>query len=371
VRQLADEQAAMIRVSQLIGLSLEQREVFGEITAAGLTLPDIEACQLELWRRETNQLEIAGASHIPEWWAGSATGVLMPAELWPMTLKVIASREPLMFARDSPFLTDYERDVLFIKDKTGSGLIVPIVSGAECFGTLTFYSRAVHAFNERHIRLGVSLANHAALAIDRARIHAALEAQALTDGLTGLWNHRALQERLEVEIARAKRDRKPVAVLMIDVDAFKEINDSFGHITGDQVLQEVAETLQQSVRATDHVGRYGGDEFMIVLPGADASEALTAAERMIQHAALSEVMVGSASVRIQLSVGFAVYPNDGVDPSALIAKADDSMYSAKQNADLKPRAISASVTHLPIRRRRRIDEHDDIDPQALSRRRPL
>ena len=371
VRQHADEQAAMLRVSQSIGRSLDQRQVFSEIIAAGLTLPGFEACQLELWRSETNQLEIAGTSHIPEWWEGSPAGTLISADLWPTTMSVITSIEPVIFGRDSTQLTDYERDVLFVKDKTGTALIVPIASAGQSFGTLTFYSRSVNAFGERHVRHGLNLANQAALAIERARVHERLEEQAVTDGLTGLLNHRALQERLNVEISRANREEKPLAVLMIDVDSFKEINDAFGHVAGDEVLREVSRTLRGCVRSTDYVGRYGGDEFMIILPGADAADALIAAERMIRRAESTTVDAGAATLRIQFSVGFAVYPGDGIDPSGLITAADHSMYSAKHFRAAEPRPISSTPLHRSRPQPHRDGRTDAIGAQALGRRRPL
>ena len=233
------------------------------------------------------------------------------------------------------------------------------------------YSRAVNAFGDRDKRLGLNLANQAAIAIERARIHEVLEEQAVTDGLTGLLNHRALHERLNIEITRANREKRPVAALMIDVDSFKEINDAFGHVAGDKVLQEIARMLRRSVRATDHVGRYGGDEFMIILPGAEASEALTAAERLVRNAEAAEARIGSASLRLKLSVGFAVYPTDANDPAGLIAAADRSMYSAKHFDKMGPRALFAPGAQSSRRDRREIDDAGERDPRALSRRRPL
>lgn len=340
IRQLADEQAAMLRVSQSIGQSLDTVEVFQEITAAGLTLPGFESCQLELWRPETRQLEIGATSCIPEWPGGSVRGTVIEGSLWPTTLSVIESRRPLMFSAESTFLTEHERTTLFVKDTTGSVLIVPIVTGDRCVGTLTYYSRAVNAFHDHHVRVGLYLANLAALSIERARVHAALEEQAITDGLTGLLNHRAVQERLEAEISRANREGRPLAVLMIDVDQFKQINDAHGHLTGDHTLQEVSKCLLRSVRISDHVGRYGGDEFLIVLPGAEQGEALIAAERILRNTSLARVMAGDELIDIQLSVGVAIYPLDGSDSTSLIAAADHSMYAAKQlHASQPPRVL--------------------------------
>jgi diguanylate cyclase (GGDEF)-like protein len=237
-------------------------------------------------------------------------------------------------------LTEYERTTLFVNDTTGSVLEVPIVTGDRCVGTLTYYSRAVNAFHDRHVRVGLYLANLAALSIERARVHAALEEQAITDGLTGLLNHRAVQDRLEAEISRANREGRPLAVLMIDIDQFKQINDTHGHLTGDRTLQEVSKCLRRSVRLSDHVGRYGGDEFLIVLPGAEQGEALIAAERILRNTSLARVMAGDELVDIQLSVGVAIYPMDGSDSPSLIAAADHSMYAAKQlHASQPPRVL--------------------------------
>ena len=364
IRQLADEQAAMLRVSQTIGQSLDTIEVFKEVTAAGLSLPGFESCQLELWRPETRQLEIGGTSCIPEWPGGSPRGTLIDGALWPTTLSVIESRQPLIFGADSPFLTDYERNVLFINDATGTVLIVPIVTGDRCVGTLTYYSRSINAFHDRHIRVGLYLANLAALSIERARVHAALEEQAITDGLTGLLNHRAVQDRLEAEISRSNREGRPLAVLMIDVDQFKLINDAHGHLIGDRTLQEVSKCLRRSVRISDHIGRYGGDEFLIVLPGAEQAEALIAAERILQNASLARVLIGDELIEIQLSVGVAIYPLDGSDSTSLIAAADHSMYAAKQlHASQPPRLLSIEAA--------RPKKHASAGASALSRPVPL
>ena len=127
----------------------------------------------------------------------------------------------------------------------------------------------------------MDLASQGAIAIERFRMHAALKEQANTDGLTGLLNHRAIQERLDVELARAQRADQSVAVLMVDLNRFKHVNDTHGHQIGDRVLQRIAQVLKSTLREYDEVGRYGGDEFLVILPEAGATEATEIANRIL------------------------------------------------------------------------------------------
>src|SRR5262249_23204947 len=146
----------------------------------------------------------------------------------------------------NPALTQYERDHLF-DDGTRSGFAVPIVLDDRCLGVFSLYSRQPGAFSNRTVALGQDLAGQSALAIERARLHATLEARARTDGLTGVLNRGAIEETLGAELARARRSGLPLAVLVVDLDGFKHVNDRHGHLAGDRVLQEVAAILAGGV----------------------------------------------------------------------------------------------------------------------------
>ena len=153
---------------------------------------------------------------------------------------------------------------------------------------------------------------------------------ALHDQLTGLPNRMLLYDRLAHAVAGAKREHRPLAVLLVDLDGLKEVNDNYGHRHGDAVLAEVARRLQAAVRAADTVARLGGDEFVAVLPGADRSTALGIAGRMLGD--VSEPMtVAEARLRITASVGIAFYPEHGTDPDPLLVSADHAMYVAKRD----------------------------------------
>lgn len=148
-----------------------------------------------------------------------------------------------------------------------------------------------------------------------------------TDGLTGLYNHRHLQERLRQEIERAERYDRPLSVVMVDLDHFKRYNDTFGHPRGDEVLIQVSQTLRQVSRASDIVARYGGEEFTLILPETPASDAGVLAERARQQ--IESLEIGGVRTRVTLSLGVAAHVR-GSSKEDLIESADAALYAAKR-----------------------------------------
>jgi len=152
----------------------------------------------------------------------------------------------------------------------------------------------------------------------------------ISDGLTGLYNHRHVQQVLHEEFERAKRTGEPVAVVMFDLDHFKEVNDTHGHQVGDRVLQEMAEILRRTAREIDKLGRYGGEEFIAVLPDTDLDDGAVFAERVRQDVARHLFPADGKVFRMTVSAGVAVYPDrDITGPQALVRKADQALYAAK------------------------------------------
>jgi diguanylate cyclase (GGDEF)-like protein len=159
----------------------------------------------------------------------------------------------------------------------------------------------------------------------------ALREQATHDPLTGLWNRYALLGTLEREHSRARREGAPLAVIMVDLDHFKQVNDTYGHLAGDAILREAAGRMQFVVRSYDLVGRYGGEEFLIVLPGTSGANATQLAERL--RATLAEEPVGHDLLRIRVTASFGVSATGqaaGDDPQTLIRLADEALYRAKE-----------------------------------------
>jgi diguanylate cyclase (GGDEF)-like protein/PAS domain S-box-containing protein len=161
------------------------------------------------------------------------------------------------------------------------------------------------------------------------RAEARLQYVATHDALTDLPNRAAFSERLSLELAHAERDRLRLAVLLLDLDRFKQVNDSLGHAAGDELLHAVAERLKGALRKSDTVARLGGDEFLVLLPEVSRVEYALGVAQKIVDVLGRPFAVGGRDVRVTLSVGLAIYPDDGLDGDALVKSADLAMYKAK------------------------------------------
>jgi two-component system, cell cycle response regulator len=159
----------------------------------------------------------------------------------------------------------------------------------------------------------------------------ALRHQATRDALTGLLNRGLVLDGLARELHRAEREQKPLSVVIADLDHFKRINDTHGHPAGDAVLRHAADRMRSALRGYDLVGRYGGEEFLVVLPGCDPERARQVAERLREAMAAEPMPTGNAEVHVTVSLGIACATGEGVDSVALIQAADDALYRAKAN----------------------------------------
>lgn len=237
-------------------------------------------------------------------------------------------------ARMSPrLIADASKDPhrLSRENVSGAWLLYPIVVHEQLLGVAQWTRPLNRPFTSEDIARLDSLVPQAAIALENVYIRAQMHDLAATDGLTGLWNHARMYDVLREEIRRSTRYKRALSVLMMDVDSFKTFNDNYGHPQGDQLLKTVAGILQQSVRNVDHVGRYGGEEFMVILPETFKDDACRLAERIRAHVEEHAwVMIDERPIRRTVSIGVAAYPEDALNANELVQRADEAMYRAKR-----------------------------------------
>ena len=212
-------------------------------------------------------------------------------------------------------------------DADGERLELPLIAGRTTFGKLSLVGEV---FDEEQRMTAGSLASHAAIALENARLHRIVERQALVDGLTGIANRRQCEEALTAEISRADRLGAPMTLVLADLDDFKAVNDLHGHTVGDDVLREFASVLKATVRDSDLAGRWGGEEFMLLLPGTDAAGAANLADRV--RAGLAErSFLGRDGEVVTVTCSFGVAQHSpGDHERELFASADRALYRAKR-----------------------------------------
>jgi diguanylate cyclase (GGDEF)-like protein len=205
-------------------------------------------------------------------------------------------------------------------------------------------ARRDRAFSVAERELFHYLAEQAAVSIENVGLHETVERQAVTDELTGLFNRRRFQEAMATEVERSKRFGQPVGLVLLDLDDFKAVNDTYGHQQGDLVLREVARVLRETSREIDEPARYGGEELAVVLPGTDLEGAYNLAERVragIEELALP-LLDGEGSLRVTASFGVATLPGSADDMRELVAAADEALYRAKRAG--KNRTVRAEAS---------------------------
>ena len=211
-----------------------------------------------------------------------------------------------------------------------SALSVPLEGLNGTIGAMTLYRTEAEAFNTDHLRILLAISSKVALSIENALKFQQVQSTATTDYLTGLPNARSLFLHLDREVARCTRAGGSLAVMVCDLDKFKEINDVYGHLEGNKVLRLFTGALQENCREYDYVARMGGDEFVVVVPGLNAEAVAAKAERINEMAKWVGRQISPDS-KLSASVGTAFFPEDGADAEQLLAEADRRMYMRKHS----------------------------------------
>jgi diguanylate cyclase (GGDEF)-like protein len=312
LQELAQErerlQEAMRRIGQTFASNLNRNRLLEIVVKTAVDGVGADAGRASVRRAAGEPLEQVAA-------AGSANGV--GSAIRAAEHEVVESGHQVELTLDGVTALAYP-----LREEQGGGIVVSgVVSVA----------RDGRRFATAERELFHYLAGQAAVSLDNVGLHETVERQAVTDELTGLANRRRFEETLESEVERFRRFGQPLALVLLDIDNFKIVNDTHGHQQGDVVLREVARVLRESSREVDEPARYGGEELAVVLPGTDLEGAVNLAERVRRGIEALEVRVGTnGPLRVTASLGVATLPGSGYDARSLVEAADDALYRAKR-----------------------------------------
>jgi diguanylate cyclase (GGDEF)-like protein len=232
-----------------------------------------------------------------------------------------------------------------------AAVAIPLRRGNHAIGVLALYGLGpTETFSDDDVRLLQSLVHQAETAIENTFLYEEATRLSITDGLTGLWNRRLFDLRINEEMQRAIRFQEPFGLLLVDLDHFKGVNDRFGHQAGDAVLVELARRLTDATREVDVVTRFGGEEFALILPKTPVQGTVRLGEKVREAVGHEPFAAGNASIPVTVSVGAAGYPDHGLSSPELLAAADAALYRAKENGRNRVEEAEAGGRRAPVAR---------------------
>jgi diguanylate cyclase (GGDEF)-like protein/putative nucleotidyltransferase with HDIG domain len=313
----------LYQIAQTMGTSLGVADTMGLISSKLVDLVPYSACALFLYSDSTDTLQCRFAT-------GTDSELIQQLSVRSgqgLTGWVARNRRPLVNARPS---ADMEAMGSKAPTVLESALVCPLIFGERLIGTLAVYHTEPGFYRDDHRRLLDRVSEQAGAVIHNAIVFEQTQVDSLTDPLTGLPNTRSMIQHLTRELARADRLKSEVSLLVMDLNGFKDVNDTYGHHIGDRALREVARVLRATIRPYDMCVRYAGDEFIVVLSGCGREEAET--KRLELQVAIDRVVfepIPEFQLPLSISAGAAVFPQDGASYESLLAKADSRMYHDK------------------------------------------
>ncbi len=314
------ELATLHAIGREIVSSLDPKRVYKIIERESRKILDVSMFSIALVAPDGSSLETVYAHRAGE--SGDGVNAIHGIEQW-----VLAEKRGLRIGRGNEDLSKIGLRVDGGSERYPSAMAVPLIVEERVVGILKVQSERRQAYDSHHQALLTTIAQQAAVAIENARNYR----MATVDSLTGVFLRDYFFQRVQEEYVRAKRYRTSFALIMIDLDGFKQINDNHGHIAGDRYLKELGCEILSSLRAADMACRYGGDEFCLLLPETDLEGAHTIAERLRKAISGLTLEIDGVSLRATASIGVALFPDHGSqDLTALLKHADQALYRAKR-----------------------------------------
>jgi len=316
----------LIEVAKTVVSTLDLDTLLQAIMVSAMHYSDTPAGSVALYDSNSRELSLHAHSGLSadfvkvEKWSVSAGG---------LTEQILNSGE--IFIVSDTVNSSFFHNPLAIKEGIRSLICVPLIFQDDIVGILYLDDFKPREFDRGRLDLLAILASFAALAIYNARLHSKTKLMAITDFLTGLYNHRYFQQILTQELGRATRYEKVLSMIILDIDNFKSFNDRYGHAVGDKVLVAIGEIINRSLRKVDYAFRYGGEEFVILLPETPLENAILTVERIREKIAndASNSVPEAHGSRVTVSAGVACFPENGSRREDLFALMDSYLYKAK------------------------------------------
>jgi diguanylate cyclase (GGDEF)-like protein len=321
---LSNEFRRLYQASAALSQGLRVEQTLEQIVSFCSEVTQFETCAICLLEEGSDTFSVPVAKGYPE----RTEGARLPLDGRTWAAWILRAQEDPQTIRfqlrtGMPVLHPGERIPM------GSGFLgMPLLAKKRVVGVLLL-TRQGRPFSSNEVRLVRILCNQASIAVENARVYGAVEQMAVTDGLTGLYNRRYFQEALERELSRADRGGGSLALLLLDIDHFKVLNDTYGHAIGDAVLKKIATVLHETLRKGDVLARYGGEEFVVLLPQATYQGAQEFAQRVWKAVGTAKIHPAGRGHRVTASVGWALLPDDVDSAEALVEAADRALYFAK------------------------------------------
>ena len=333
---LSKEFRRLYEASAALSQGLPVEQTLEQIASFCKEVTQFEACAICLLDEGRDKFSVPVAEGYPRKFRGSLlpldsrtwAGWILRAQEDPQTIRFkLRTGMPVLYPGERMYLgAAFLGMPLLVKNRVTGALLL---------------TRRGKPFSSNEVRLVRILCNQASIAVENARVYGRLEQMAITDGLTGLFNRRYFQQALERELARADRGASSLALLLLDIDHFKVLNDTYGHALGDAVLKKIADVLGETLRKGDVLARYGGEEFVVLLPQATYQGAQEFAQRVWKAVGTAPIHPGGGALRVTASVGWALLPEDVDSAEALLEASDRALYYAKETGRNKVAAYHA------------------------------